>query len=618
MRVLLRQVIRKSKTGSATSTDVSLNRSSIRIGRGTDQDVCLSNIRVSLAHAEIVQSNDRRIRINAVGGAGLRHNGSLVQSALLGIGDVIEIGGFKLEVTKAEGVDFMLTVEELPATRGKEMLEAMLARSRMSLAEAGLSKRRWSWILLSTIVVIFLLIPVVGVFVPALQPILRGVPALPSDQSWTSGPISHSHAGFESKCEACHVTPFIPTPNSACAGCHQGTPHHVEPKVLEAGGMAGDGSRCGACHHEHNGTLSVVTSDERLCSNCHSDLKSTYAETDLGNVDAFADAHPQFRPSFTRFDKGEPRVVRVSMDDTANLKETSNLRFPHKVHLEKIAARDESGKAIKGGIRSPERGVVELECASCHVTQTGGGLMQPVEFEAHCEECHKLTIPGDEFRVVPHGDIAKALATIKDYFSGWALRGGYPNLLAPDVVLERRRPGHDLDEGQRKQALAWAEQQAAYAAGEMLEYTTCGVCHEAERSTAADAIGGWKMQKPAVNTVWLPKHEFSHVKHDTMECKACHLAEKSEDSSDVLLVGENGKVGIESCRECHASQHAPKDMVASTCIACHGFHTAKHAEIHPAPSAATATPAAAPAPAEPAAPAPETAPSDQKQARLDP
>jgi hypothetical protein len=581
VRVLLRQLKSKGKSVSATYADQSLNRPAIRIGRGTDQDICLSNLRVSLAHAEIVTSNDRRLRINAVGGAGVRHNGALVQSALLGLDDIIEIGGFRLEVRKAEGFDFMLVVEEQPATRGKEMLEAMLARSRMSLDEAGFSKRQWSWALLLSITVIFLLIPLLGVLLPVVQSTLRGVPGLPSDHLWLSGPTSHPHAGFASQCEACHVTPFVPTQNEACLDCHQGLPHHVEQPVLDAGAMAGDGSRCGYCHHEHTGTFEVVMDDERLCGNCHRDIKADYADSDLGNADGFADLHPQFRPSFTRFEGGEAKVVRVSMDDPANLVETSNLRFPHKVHLAKIAERDAEGRVVKGGIRSPDRGVVELECASCHVTEAGGGLMQPVEFETHCQECHKLTIPGDEYREVPHGDLAAALGAIEDYFAGWALRGGYPNVLAPNVVLERRRPGHELSEAERQVAMEWARRMAGYAAGEMLEYTTCGVCHEAERSVAEDAIGGWKMQAPAVNTVWLPKSEFSHVGHSTMKCRDCHLAEESEKSSDVLLVGENGKWGIESCRECHASQHAGQDQIASTCISCHGFHTAQHARLQP-------------------------------------
>ena len=377
--------------------------------------------------------------------------------------------------------------------------------------------------------------------------------------------------------------------------------------------MQGDGSRCGYCHHEHSGTDSVVSSDERLCASCHTDLKSYFAETDLGNAGRFDSLHPQFRPSFTRFEAGLPKVVRVSMDDSAQLKETSNLHFPHKVHLEKITQRDAAGKAIKGGIRSAERGLVELSCASCHQTEPGGGLMQPVVFEDHCQECHKLTIPGDELREVPHGDLAKALSTIEDYFSGWALRGGYINLLAPDVVLERRIPGQDLSDAERRVALAWAKQQAQYAAGEMLEYTTCGVCHEAERSAAEGNIGGWKMQPPAVNTVWLPKHEFSHSKHDTMTCKSCHMAEQSKESSDVLLVGENGKVGIDACRDCHASQHAPKDKVASTCIACHGFHVAKHATLDLlAPTSVVA--ALAPESAAPPAPQPAAAASPSGEA----
>ena len=50
MRILVRYVTHKSKLND-TSQEVSLSGSRLKIGRGTDQDIHLSNLRVALAHA---------------------------------------------------------------------------------------------------------------------------------------------------------------------------------------------------------------------------------------------------------------------------------------------------------------------------------------------------------------------------------------------------------------------------------------------------------------------------------------------------------------------------------------------------------------------------------------
>lgn len=555
MRVLLRQITRRGK-GASVSEDRPLDGSRFTIGRGADQTICLPNIRVALQHAVLSEGADGRVHLQSSVPSGFRHNEEVLQSADISAGDTVQIGGYELRFLPGSGpYRLTLEVEELKATKGKELEEALLARSRMTLASLGIGKRPISWALCLGIFGLFFLIPLLGFVVPPVGKTLRAVPGLPSDHVWNSGPMSNAHQFFAGDCGKCHEQPFVMTRNEACLDCHRDTPQHVAHAVL--GKSAFGNPRCGSCHHEHTGGQSLVRHDEALCVDCHRDIKRVFTETKLENVRDFSQSHPQFRASLVRFEGEIQRVERVSLDDHAKLKETSNLVFSHKAHLK------------KEGVRSPARGIVNLACADCHVQEPGGGLMQPVSFEQHCHECHQLAIPGDIAREAPHGNLAAALGAIDDYFDGWALRGGYPNLMAPQSVQERRRPGVELSDAERKEAVVWARETAELAKTEMLEFTACATCHQARRDDT-----GWHLPPVHVATQWFPKSQFSHARHDTLECRDCHKdVAASSDEGDVLMQG----AGIESCRTCHADGHAAGGKVASTCIDCHGFHIARDA-----------------------------------------
>lgn len=554
MRILVRHITRRTK-GGATHHDQVLHGARFTLGRGTDQDIHLPNLRVALAHAELIEAGDGRIRLQSGIASGFRYNGSTVQSAIVAAGDRIEIGSFVLDCTSAPGVDLAIDVSEDAAAKGREMEDALLKRSKQSLAAAGWHQRPWALGLAGTIAVLFLIVPLLSAVVTPVGHLLRKLPVVPSDHAWSSGAISQAHAHIAQRCEACHTTPFVPTRNEACLGCHARTPHHVEQQHLDAGLF--EDFRCGSCHHEHTEQASIVRQDEQLCVRCHADLKDVVADTQLENAEHFGDAHPPFRPTITRQIGDEQRALRLSPDQPAEFAETPNLAFPHDLHL-------------KPGLRSPTRGKLQLACADCHEPEPGGGLMTPVSFEEHCHECHRLHIPGDLEREAPHGDLQAALHAIDDYFAAWALRGGYPNELAPKVVQLRRRPGQALSEQERQDALSWAQNMATMATSEMLGYTSCGVCHVAEPGSD----GRWQLAPVHIPHAWFPKSKFSHQQHATQPCKDCHAeVDQSDTSADINLPG------IDTCRQCHGGANAGEGQLASTCITCHEFHRAKEARV---------------------------------------
>lgn len=559
MRILVRHITRKTK-GGATHQDQLLQGSRLTLGRGTDQDIHLPNLRVALAHAELVEAADGKVRLQTGIPSGFRYNGSTVQSAVITAGDRIEIGSFVLDFSTASGADLAVDIAEDASAKGREMEDALLKRSKQSLVDAGLNKRPWALGLAATVAVLFMIVPLLSAVITPVGHALRSLPVVPSDHAWSSGEVSQAHAHIAQRCEACHTTPFMPTKNEACLSCHKDTPHHVEQPLLEAGLF--DDFRCGSCHHEHTGKASIVRHDEKLCIRCHENIQDVVAESKLENAEHFGDDHPQFRPTIVR-QVGEKRLeLRLSLDNKAELKEEPNLEFPHDTHL-KVE-----------GIKSPTRGDVKLGCGDCHQQEPGGGLMAPVSFEKNCHECHQLNIPGDIDREAPHGDLKAALHAIDDYFAGWALRGGYPNEFAPKSVQLRRRPGEPLTEQQRQDAQTWATEMATMATSEMLGYTTCGVCHKAEPTGQGEGADAWKLAPVNIPHAWFPKSRFSHQQHATQPCKDCHAnVAKSETSADINLPG------IETCRQCHGGANAGEGQLASTCITCHEFHRAKEARV---------------------------------------
>ena len=559
MRILVRYVTHKSKLND-TLQEVPLQGARLKIGRGTDQDIYLANLRVALAHAELIEGQDAKVRLQCHLAAGFHYNGDIVQSAVLTAGDRIELGGYNIRVGDAAGCNLALEIAEDNTARGREMEAALLKRARLDLGAAGLRIRPWAVGLAGFILAAFLLVPLIAATVPSAGKWLRLLPLLPSDHAWQTGAVSDAHAHFGVNCNACHTVPFVPTRNAACLTCHQNTRHHVDNETLKTGLFKGQ--RCASCHHEHAGKRSLVRQDEALCVTCHGDLKDKRAGTEILDARNFGVEHPEFRTTLVHQQDGVPIAVRVALSDAKRLRETPGIEFSHQAHL------------APAGIESPSQGTRILGCADCHQVEPGGGRMAPLSFEKNCHACHQLKIPGDVVREVPHGDLKAAVSAVADYFQAWALRGGYPNALAPHGVQTRRLPGQALTTVEQQDALSWAARNAQMTTAEMLAYTTCGTCHTVQPSGKGSGAEAWHIDPVRIPRAWLPAANFSHKQHDTQACTDCHIdAKSSATSTDVMLPA------IASCRTCHGSGDAAAGKLASTCVNCHGFHRADEAHL---------------------------------------
>ena len=528
----------------------------LRIGRGADNEIFLLDHRVPLHLAELHEGADG-LFIEANGTNDLRLNGAIIRKAHLNVGDVIGIGPYELVVADPEdGIHIAVTLELIHPIG--DDVESLLSRSTLTTNNIGLTKRASSWVLASLTLILFLALPLFM----ADNPLSNYFNAPTSDKnsnsmvnsndidfdvSWVSGEVMNSHKFFANDCAACHTKAFVMVEDAACTACHTKQHGHIDKVKFPSKELTS--TRCATCHTDHQGPHPVRAAKQALCSDCHNDLDTKVEGMHLANVSDFATNHPQFKPTVWQ-DPSKGIQKRISLDD--NPLEVSNLKFPHKTHMN------------VNRMRNPTTGKnTQLECASCHVPEISGAYLEPVKMEEHCGDCHLLTFDSiAPKRMVSHGKPEEIYRELAEFYSALALKGGVTDKAAPEIV--RRRPGTPLvNEEEKKEALQWADFKTKKASRYLFSASQCGSCHEI--TPDQKNASGYSVEPVKVTQIWQPKSVFDHGKHKDVACAECHAADTSMKSSDVLLPK------IEGCQTCHGGEQAT-EKIPSTCISCHGFH----------------------------------------------
>lgn len=543
----MRVVIRTLQSGTSTASGASGAEQSVQvdrlcIGRGTDQQVQLNDLRVALAHAEIVPALGSSYELVALGNESVLVNGAPRRGGALWPGDVLELGRYQLTVGKPEDDTYLLLhVEEKISVRAERA--ARRSQYPVSLLQTQLSRRRWAWLLAGGVLLICFVLPFALRYVWPVD--------LPPDRIWLSGPVSDAHARFGGDCAQCHAAPFERVRNQACTSCHQNLPEHSADPQWLAAGLGTDQQRCASCHREHHGGQGLVSQHPAACTQCHAQPDQHYAKAGLPAVRDFSSSHPPFTPRLAQYSQASGFALKQGVqEEGAVLHEDSNLIFPHDLHL---AAR---GVEAPGGRRV-------LDCADCHQADSVGLSFAPVRMQAHCSDCHRLDFdPAQPGRELPHGQPAEVVRIIRDYYAARVLLGDTPVFRA-DAGGLRRRPGEAALPAPA--SAASARLTAEQAIQDVFDRRVCRYCHLVEKTT--DPALPW-----TIAPVFLAEHalsgaRFSHAAHRGETCVSCHQAKTSKDSRDVLLPD------IRSCRVCHGERsHA--GVVPSTCVSCHGFHIA--------------------------------------------
>lgn len=572
MDILVSHLTRK-RSGDVARRDVEIETDVVRLGRGSDCQVHLHDPRVAYIHAEI---HDRggSFFIEAMNASfELLVNGAPVNTTQLKIGDKIIIGPYEIVVIDApSGKSLAFSIELLE--KRLDHLERLKSLSHTTLADADASMRGMSWAFFIVVFSLFLVWPLVHFFVLSdsatstqspMQTSDGGAKIWPMtpDLAWISGDISAPHRFVANDCKVCHQRAFVQVEDQACLACHSSVQQHADPVKFPLEQISG--AACQSCHKEHNGAAAIVTVSETQCADCHRNLKDVAPQATLVNTSNFGTDHPQFRPTVVvNATTGEHKRQKLDRDNWPV--ENSNLKFTHKKHL---AA---AGVLVPG---KTERKV--LQCADCHRPEPGGVGMQPITMQTHCAECHQLKFePAVPSRVVPHGDVASVMLTVTEFYGNMALRGGADIADAPDSV--RRRPGSELTETERLEALAWADQRTALAVDYLFGKSVCRVCHEVS-AVQQGASTSWSIENILITDRWLPKGRFDHGHHRNMTCVDCHEATDSKKASDVLLPQ------VANCQQCHGGETA-SNLVPTTCNSCHEFHQPFLGSMRPMQAAA--------------------------------
>jgi len=544
IRCLLIQISR-NQGGQPVRKELLVTGEAIQIGRAAGCKILLLDHRVNFHHAVIRHSDEGKLFIEAEEGADITVNGSSELSAEFTPGTHVLVGPYELIAeTPMDDYDLVLSVEMIrPLPDDHQHISAK--RAPVTLAGAGLSKRKLTLWLTGAIALVFLILPML----PTLNSTLpKWVTSLQASikKSWQPGEMSRGHHLISAKCDVCHQKPFEAVPDKACESCHKAVARHIENRMLHANVFKD--AHCGECHHEHRGEIREGTLDMQ-CVSCHATIKNKNNRTKLANIRDFSKDHPAFSLTFKTGHK-DSDVVRIPQSDKARLVEKSGLKFSHKVHLD------------KEGVSSPEGDTV-LECHDCHQLDAAGVRFRPISMEKDCQqsECHALNFkPPISKRQIPHGSEQKLMVALREYYATAVI-----SKVATGDKFQCGAAG-GVGKSQLKRALDCANHNAHLNAEILFKPNSgCGECHEIT-PTNNDKDVPWKVAPVTITSHWLPNSRFTHAKHSTAKCTECHDKTLSEKSSDVAIPA------IEKCRECHAGDKQVKNRINSGCDNCHDFH----------------------------------------------
>ncbi|HVW75504.1 MAG TPA: FHA domain-containing protein [Rhizomicrobium sp.] len=577
------------------------------IGRGSDCDIQLTDLAVSLRHAVIRETAPGRASVESLGVENFEADGKFVHRADLDLAKspVLVFGHHVLTLTPGENGAILVTAT------GRENVAAADAVSdqkhSFSLKYALFSQRQIAWITTVAILLACLIAPV-GLFI--IDHNRHQTISSAADRQWSSGPLSPGHHFLEKNCEACHRQAFVSVTDSVCLSCHQadlnkmarrqvvsltqklGSPFPPDPAADHAPHdrlMAASppdpnlarrinswvattfshpNNRCASCHTEHVGTGQAeagkapapVTASELKrndCKDCHTGMRQRLTDTKIPDVPDWSH-HPDFRPVITTgFDGDRPRLVKATF--TSMPPEKEGLIFGHDIHLSATGgvARQamELGKAA--GYGAP------LTCDNCHRRSQDGGFV-PIEMKRDCGQCHSLafTRRNGVDQLLPHGHPDQVVAALKAYFSNQP-----PISANPDAFLGR--PGvHGVFTPSQPADYVAANVRDAFEPG-----GACYGCHVIIMPAHKHSLD-YRVAPVKLTSRYLPWGDFNHNisehhqdANGAPNCDFCHKAKSSTKAEDVMLPK------IAECGACHGKTRQESVAAAdSDCAECHGFH----------------------------------------------
>jgi hypothetical protein len=508
----------------------------IRIGRGTENEVHLDDLQVSLQHLTIEKTEDGYFLKSLDNANGTYVNGQMVSVCQLANHDEIQVGAYTLHFqVSAADAPVALMVEQTETTALSAAEAKVEYLTKYQLSTSLWTKSRLT--LLAVVVLLGGLSAAVAVGKTAWGKRLETV--------WAPGRLAMPHRFFQHDCAQCHKTVWHNVVHTACQTCHDGPLHHANQPFTPG---------CATCHLEHRGGQSTLTAiDEHACTQCHADLHTAdrsplqFAQT----IRSFTAGHPEFAVHVRLPDQPNPSRVRLS----AHASDTAQIKLNHALHL----------KPDLPGLH----GFAQLTCSDCHHLDAQGAYMQPIDYTKHCAACHTLEFDARfPKQTVPHASPKGVHAFLVNTFTQYFLE----HLEECEARVQqplRRRPGHPPTREEAQSLKACADGGVSEAEKLLFDDKTCKECHVLQRIPDEPHP---VVVAPAIPQRWLPHSVFNHQVHARAgrTCEDCHTqARTSQHTSDVLLPG------IETCQQCHTASGG----VRLTCVTCHVYHDNQHAAV---------------------------------------
>ncbi|MCP5179165.1 MAG: hypothetical protein H6993_18435 [Pseudomonadales bacterium] len=560
MDVLLRELV-TGPDGGETFQDRELSGDPITLGSGQDQTLQLIGTGIRGRHAQIRMAGGK-LAVSCARGARLQQDGRDVRGVSLAEGEEFSVGGHRLKRIPAPA-GFAAALELI---RDRDVDSASFENAYLTrLSDTWLSKRAPAWAMLVLIVALGLCLP--------LWFVLDGDDTTPDPQAalftdaiWTSGPLHPVHnQAMGNDCQACHKALFERVPDTACQECHTTIADHVAGEHMTAQSRQPD--RCATCHKEHNEPTLLVISADSLCTDCHADPDALAgANPHLRAVSAFdGTRHPGFEVALQRSERLARDEYAWHLVETAldGARETSNLKFPHDVHLAGTKVKKANGE--------------KLGCVDCHQLAADKEHFVPVTMAANCRECHELTFDAaNPERQLPHGQPHEAVAIMEAHFIRYYAN---PSRGIVPKKRERRRRANQAYQPTpagvcTSGATQCAVERTRAEAENQFTSSGCVTCHEVTDNGGGDVYTRFEVLPVKLSHDFMPTARFDHQSHLTQRdksgddaCLTCHDATDSETSADVLLPG------LDNCTACHSDADADApESVPLDCIGCHAFH----------------------------------------------
>ena len=305
---------------------------SFTIGRGSDCQLELSDLRVALLHAHVSEISAGVLAVEAEGSQALSSGGRRTRRAELDLTEprTIEITPYRLTFRREADRNIIDVLREEGPLKA---LSTEQTKSVFSLIGSGLSKRGMAWALVVLVAAVCLAFPLwtfghktappapatlAGrtVDVPGGSQMSPGMTRanLGAGRMWSPGKLSAAHAFLSSDCKSCHTKALNSVQDETCLQCHKGLQAHADAhlmgkamapaSILQQGSRAIAASfdkplgRCASCHMEHTGERGIVNQSQARCVDCHAQLDQRLGpKAKVGNASDFATAHPQFSPT---------------------------------------------------------------------------------------------------------------------------------------------------------------------------------------------------------------------------------------------------------------------------------------------------------------------------------